>query len=463
MTLSYTIQYSQRVDLELYKLDTSPSGWENPNHWEDNNHVILESNVTPPEDDPEAQPELESFLGERIGYLKVYPYTGNIGDKIDDVYQYEDYDESQFRDYVLAVKNGEISNSEALENYLAIGFHGQPLIRNGEVVASLDDEVLADEPEAEDTTPEDEPEVPVATDTLEAETPIEPEATEPVEPAAPVENEDAAEPNEIENDTESEAALPDAKESDEDTIAPVNEPSADELPTAPEADEFEPTEAPETTTVPEETPEAAEAPADEPEENPVPTQEPIGEEPAPEETEDEPAVQAEAPDLEANGIIQNFAVWGGELADNPGYVYESGCYVIVLTPKDEEFSKYNSFLCFRVDTEGHFTDYPSGNQYPELHYEYPADPVNLLNGSFTWNYTDMSLYGKYDLPFKRYYESRDTGDHGLGIGWSTDYSVELMVDTLYAQITMPKGEDMYFNLHYDGTYRAPAGPPLSLR
>lgn len=34
-----------------------------------------------------------------------------------------------------------------------------------------------------------------------------------------------------------------------------------------------------------------------------------------------------------------------------------------------------------------------------------GDPVDLLSGSFTWNYRDLALYGKDDLEFTRYYES----------------------------------------------------------
>ena len=444
MLLAYSIQYSQDVDLELYELNVGAADWEN--RGSDPETLKLPFRVEEDPENPDEALEPEDFLGTRLGYLKVYPYEHNYnGPDAEGHYAYDErFTQEDLFEHVMNVMLGDLSGATSLAGYRAVGFDGLPLIRDGEVV-SLEDEAL-DETATAPETPTDEPEAPAVTDTQE------PEVTEPMEPAAPVEDTDTAEPNEVEDNEEVDAALPGTEESTEDTATPTDNPSAEAVPTEPEVNEAEPTETPEPTTEPE-----AEDPADEPEEAPVPTQEPADEKPAPvEESENEPMAYADAPSMD--GKIQNFSVWGGELSDNPGFRFTDGYYVIVLTPKDELNQKYNSFICFRVDTSAQPVEMLCLEEYMELMEICSEDPVNMLNGSFSWNYTDVSLYGKYDLPFTRYYESADSQrDHGLGRGWSTDYSVELQIDTLYAKVTLPGGKDIYFDMFYDGTYRSKAG------
>ena len=47
--------------------------------------------------------------------------------------------------------------------------------------------------------------------------------------------------------------------------------------------------------------------------------------------------------------------------------------------------------------------------------ELTEDPVDLLTGSFSWEYQDFALYGRNDLSFIRYYESSD-GEHNHALG-----------------------------------------------
>ena len=139
-----------------------------------------------------------------------------------------------------------------------------------------------------------------------------------------------------------------------------------------------------------------------------------------------------------------------------------------MEPDTPEARIYNSFLAFEQDSNS-FVDFFCSIEYQEI-YEYfleekgiklsrTPDPVDLLTGSFSWEYTDFSLYGKNDLPFTRCYESSDAAqNHGLGYGWSTNYTYELRVDTLFAQMIFPGGKRIQFNVTYDGSAQyEPAG------
>ena len=43
-----------------------------------------------------------------------------------------------------------------------------------------------------------------------------------------------------------------------------------------------------------------------------------------------------------------------------------------------------------------------------------GDPVNVVTGSFTWEYTDIALYGAEELAFTRRYDSRDAYSGAMG-------------------------------------------------
>lgn len=159
--------------------------------------------------------------------------------------------------------------------------------------------------------------------------------------------------------------------------------------------------------------------------------------------------------------IQNYFIWDGSYVDG-GTVkntYEAGYYVIVLTPVDELASKYNSFLAFEnTSPDVYVAEFNASNYHePQMTAHELArtiDPVDLLTGSFVWNYTDFALYGKYDLPFTRYYKSTD-GQHnyGLGNGWTTNYTADLRIETFFAQATLPGSQKLNFNLNFDHSYQ----------
>ena len=51
-----------------------------------------------------------------------------------------------------------------------------------------------------------------------------------------------------------------------------------------------------------------------------------------------------------------------------------------------------------------------------------SDPVDLINGSLDWEYTDLQLEGAKPLTFTREYNSIFTDDdHGLGYGWTHSF------------------------------------------
>ena len=89
-----------------------------------------------------------------------------------------------------------------------------------------------------------------------------------------------------------------------------------------------------------------------------------------------------------------------------------------MTPELDVNKIYNTFISFVVDP----TIPPEIGleqileMFPELVEVLGGDPVNLLTGSFDWEYTDTALYGEYDLEFIRHYQSaRAHKNTGLGI------------------------------------------------
>lgn len=158
--------------------------------------------------------------------------------------------------------------------------------------------------------------------------------------------------------------------------------------------------------------------------------------------------------------FQNYFIWDGTVVDEAGTredPLEDGYYVIVLTSKEEPFWQYNSFLAFqqKADDVARF-DAEHYNEPEMMAHEYTrtVDPVDLFTGAFTWDYTDMSLFGKHDLPFTRYYNSIDAGrNYGLGKGWSTEYTADLYLQPLFAQASLPNGRQLNFNINYDGSYQ----------
>ncbi|MBI2168579.1 MAG: PD40 domain-containing protein [Actinobacteria bacterium] len=91
-----------------------------------------------------------------------------------------------------------------------------------------------------------------------------------------------------------------------------------------------------------------------------------------------------------------------------------------------------------------------------------ADPVNTATGSYVHQTEDLSVPGPgAAFSFSRFYNSADTNDGPLGVGWTHDYNATLIVDETTGDVTL-RGEDgqqVAFTKQPDGSF---AGPPGGL-
>ena len=166
--------------------------------------------------------------------------------------------------------------------------------------------------------------------------------------------------------------------------------------------------------------------------------------------------------------IANYFLWDGLVCDKNGeikdYDYSSGRYIIVMTPNDERTKTYNRFVAFDLDLSrqsGDLTQEQFNEAYEILSHLYclrSDDPVDVLTGSFLWNYTDTALYGEHDLKFMRDYSSgRAKENLGLGYGWSSSYSTKLDRFGASAAVTLPGGAEIHFVLAADEKFYPPSG------
>ena len=494
--LDYVISYSQYVSLELYKMADGQD-------WQTGNPLKLESYI-----DPNSPPDYgadvdEEFLGDFIGYLNGVRVTDNVTpvDESVDFVEYQRIDEDDWNEIVWdAIKrdDGDRSGCTTAENIYAFGFEGESyahykqekddaLNQAADYSVALPDASPAEESvsseapnpaeDVDDAAPSDEIE-----DTA-GETAAEPTSessdilgTEPADVETPdSENDDTdvAAADDTAAALNQEDVSEEADHSDE-TAAPVDDVVAQpEESEGADAQDFEDTqEETPAESIPEETDESVdEAPEDASTEKPAEQPEDYVE------LEDESAVllgdtaffsDRDAADGET---IQNIFLWDGYV-ENGGKVfkpdYEPGRYVIVMQPVNPATAPYNSFLAFEVvDSEDISDTFQNINSYEDFlkivnELACPAEPVDLLTGSFKWEYTDFSLYGDHDLPFTRYYESKDAAfEHGFGCGWSTDYTAELEFHDLYTTAILPKGVRLNFTLDFDGSYYAAGDYSLS--
>ncbi len=77
-----------------------------------------------------------------------------------------------------------------------------------------------------------------------------------------------------------------------------------------------------------------------------------------------------------------------------------------------------------------------------------GDPINMIDGNYTFSYPDMKLEGVNPLTFMRLYSSRDEGG-SLGKGFTHGYEYSLFDDNGIIRVTMPYGDEVRFL--YTGT------------
>ena len=165
-------------------------------------------------------------------------------------------------------------------------------------------------------------------------------------------------------------------------------------------------------------------------------------------------------------FIHNEMLWNGALVDAQGapvdYTYEDGKnYVLVVEPLTPATRAYNVFCAFQYAALKNI-DIPEEWEFPDLFVAEGIDPVNMLTGDFSWEYTDMMLFGKDLLEYTRYYESTAKDeDYGLGRGWTDNYFYKVIVHDLYAELIIPQSKHIYFTMNYDHTYSSHPGSAVT--
>jgi len=80
------------------------------------------------------------------------------------------------------------------------------------------------------------------------------------------------------------------------------------------------------------------------------------------------------------------------------------------------------------------------------------DPIDIVNGNLTWDYTDFELHGAQNLNFRRYYNSLCDGTTAAGRGWRHSFEYSLVLGSGGARVTIPNGRDYNFIQNADLTY-----------
>ena len=172
-----------------------------------------------------------------------------------------------------------------------------------------------------------------------------------------------------------------------------------------------------------------------------------------------------------SNIYHNFVVWRGQvtksLTATPTYL-QPGEYTIRIIPRSQSLQAVSlPFTIAGSGADGELTEedllavifrdmifFPGfASGFPSLKMCTGGDPIDLLSGSLSWNYTDLTLSGKYPLTFSRTYLSgmRELDDSGLGNGWSHNYDYRAEIFEGNVDVYLPGGGHIYYYTEYDGT------------
>ena len=462
----YVIERSQPFTLELYEMKDEPA-------YMDEDIVSM---PYAPEDDADGHGKLQSeeFLGRRLGVLVGVPVQENIAplQEGDDIYtaeqvSYSPIDEDEWLNIVYQTIRGK-RQPEVIEDFYAFGFEGNRLAGLDDAAATVSlDELPAPEDMAETDAllPSENLDAPNPEANLSAD--INDEAMDTEKSPANETSEDGASEESLTTDTESATAI-------EESFAPSAnaELLEDDTDTAPADVDTMDSGAEETN--------MADVPETSIEDEP-PAEKPV-EAVSDVEPEEQPEINAEIDYLpessvlpsahaffgltdaaeESENTIQNIVLWDGSYRDDSGSltrISSGGRYVIVMQPCTPRTAIYNSFLGFDVPEESEAIDtFETINSWDDLiairdELACSGDPVDLLSGSFTWNYRDLALYGKDDLEFTRYYESVHADEnYGLGGGWTSNFSYALEFDGRSVIAHLPRAVTLYFPIGFDGSF-----------
>lgn len=166
-------------------------------------------------------------------------------------------------------------------------------------------------------------------------------------------------------------------------------------------------------------------------------------------------------------FIQNLILWKGDVVSADGgpidAAWEDGkTYVMVVEPSEAN-QQFKSYLPFVANTAMAAPGF-SPIEYPELVDVWASDPVSLVDGSLTWDYTDIALYGAAGLPFSRHYSSKYSGINrfGCGAGWSHNYAYKMDMQRIFARVYLPDGSNIVFDIGQDGLFYAKPGSAFTL-
>ena len=370
MRLSYTIEKSQPVTLSLYELNEEGCSIEYVTPGSENYYAQVELAY-----DRENADVLEPFIGKRLGTIAGIRVTNNIVEannpnvKDLETVTWQNISHDQWMEIIGDAVEISESDYDIIANDYAFGFEGQKLIIPEGSYATTPTEELTEEPVSDAA---EEPTAEPTSDSAEELT-EEPVSDAAEEPTAETVSDTAEQPTEEPESDPTEGPTEDVVPVDTETRSPTSDEK--QIQWVDESDVL------------------------------------IGEDAFSLFGIDDPSAQ--------DGIITNYVLWDGFVSDGEKTfrpIYEDGKkYVIVLEPDTPEARLYNSFLAFEQDSNS-FLDFFCSIEYQEI-YDYflekgielsqAPDPVDLLTGSFSWEYTDISLYGKNDLSFNRYYESSD--------------------------------------------------------
>jgi len=177
------------------------------------------------------------------------------------------------------------------------------------------------------------------------------------------------------------------------------------------------------------------------------------------------------PDEEEN---QNIIKWDGyvthdtdgtfRIGQKPGEEIEEGhIYAIVVMPLDDRTDKYPSYLGIAVDYDEDIGGLLGAGKYLNEYGNIIGDPLNIINGNFTWSYTDIEVFGAEPLSWSRTYNSQDKRGNGpLGHNWRHSYQFQIVERPLTAQVIFPDGATLTYNKTYSGGFEKPIGTDYEL-
>lgn len=84
--------------------------------------------------------------------------------------------------------------------------------------------------------------------------------------------------------------------------------------------------------------------------------------------------------------------------------------------------------------------------------QYSSDPVNLCNGNFIYEHTDISIEGDISLKFHRFYNAMDNKLSFLGEGFTHNHEICLNEDGNIVSVCFGDGNYKYFKKNGDGLY-----------